>query len=101
MKNHQLAPGKKNNRITRRVIELHEKGFVMDFHLMERCMFQCTQSSDSFAAEDLTITVIDQVFDQFSKSIKYIHTVETSMGYKGVLLCDQVCTSQGFSQLAS
>jgi len=90
---------KTNNSITRRVIELHEKGFTMDFDFMGNKNFRCLQSDDDFYPEDISITVIDQLYDQFTKSLKYIHTIETSNGYKGVLLSDKVCTDQSLRRL--
>jgi len=93
MKN-QLAKTKRlNGRITKRVIELHEKGYSMDFHSISKHYYLCLQDSFGFAIDDLVIVVIDQIFDKFSNSYKYIHTVETTTGYKGVLLSDDICTT--------
>ena len=88
---------KTNTRITKRIIELHEKGFLLDFHFLGERNFQCLQAEGNFLAEDLCITVIDQVFDQFSRTFKYIHAIETSNGYKGVLLSEEICTTQSLT----
>ena len=88
---------KTNTRITKRIIGLLKKGFQLDFHLLEEQNFQCLQAKGNFLAEDLCITVIDQVFDQFSRTFKYIHSIETSNGYKGVLLSEQICTTQSLT----
>jgi len=92
MKN-QHSPKKLNGKITKRVIELHEKGYCMDFQSISQHYYLCLQDSFGFAIDDLVIVVIDQIFDRFSKTYKYIHTVETTNGYKGVLLSDNICTT--------
>jgi hypothetical protein len=93
MKN-QLARTKRlNGRITKRVIELHEKGYSMDFQSISKHYYLCLQDSFGFAIDDLVIVVIDQIFDRFSKTYKYIHTVESTTGCKGVLLSDNICAT--------
>lgn len=82
-----------NGRITRRVIELHEKGYSMDFQSLSKHDYLCLQNSYGFAIDDLVIVVIDQIFDRISRTFKYIHTVETTTGDKGVLLSDTVCAT--------
>jgi len=88
---------KTNTRITKRIIGLLKKGFQLDFHFLEEQNFQCLQAEGNFLAEDLCITVIDQVFDRFSRTFKYIHSIETSNGYKRVLLSEQICTTQSLT----
>lgn len=97
MRNLRPQSGRTNNRMTSRVIELHEKGYNMDFLLSEQQDFLCIQDSSSFEKDELYIMVIDQIFDHFSKTIKYIHTVETPTGEKGILLCDRVCTNRSYN----
>lgn len=93
MKPQPAQTRKLNGRITRRVIELHEKGYSMDFQSISKHYYLCLQDSFGFAIDDLVIIVVDQVFDRYSKTFKYIHTVETTTGYKGVLLSEQVCAT--------
>ena len=94
MKNQASSYHKTNQRITKRVIELHEKGYHMDFHYLNKESMLCLQDNNYFDISELAIMVVDQVYDQFTRSFKYIHTVETTSGYRGVLLCDMVYTGQ-------
>lgn len=93
MKNQPARTKKMNSRITRRVIELHERGYSMDFQSLSKHYYLCLQNSYGFVIDDLVIVVIDQIFDQLSSTFKYIHTVETTSGDKGVLLSDTICTT--------
>ena len=92
MKPNQTTNRRQNYGITKRIIELHESGFVFDFeHLHQNCL-RCIQDNLDFQLDDLSVIVVDQVYDQFTRSIKYVHSIETSSGYKGVLLCDFIYT---------
>ncbi|RWY46042.1 hypothetical protein [Mucilaginibacter gilvus] len=82
---------KLNNALTRRVIDLHDKGYTHDFLPMDGQHFLCLQDSVDFSVEDLNIQVIDHGFDQLSKTYKYIHTIETINGSKGLLVSDVNC----------
>ncbi len=84
MKNNRI---KLNNALTSRVIDLHNQGYTDDF-LSVKDDFFCLQNSENFSLADLNIQVIDQGFDQFTKTYKYIHTIETSNGKKGLLIAD-------------
>ena len=86
---------KLNNALTRRVIELHSKGYTDDYMPTADHKLQCMQDSLDFAVEDLDIQIIDQQFDQLSNSYKYIHTIETINGSKGLMITDFICT-KGF-----
>lgn len=85
---------KLNNALTMRVIDLHDKGFTNDFLPMKDQHFLCLQDEVDFSADDLNITVVDQAFDQLTKTYKYIHTIETVNGSKGLLVCDMICTGK-------
>lgn len=86
---------KLNSALTQRVIALHDKGYTHDFLPMQNQHFLCLQDSLDFAIEDLNIEVVDQSFDHFTKSYKYIHTIEAANGAKGLLVCDSIYT-KGF-----
>ncbi|WP_184544691.1 hypothetical protein [Mucilaginibacter sp. FT3.2] len=77
---------KLNSALTSRVIDLHDQGYTDDFLSVKDECFLCLQNSENFSLADLNIQVIDQGFDQFSKTYKYIHTVETANGNKGLLI---------------
>ena len=84
---------KLNNALTRRVIDLHDRGYTNDFLPTTDNKFLCIQDSEDFSAGELDIKVIDQQFDQLTKTYKYIHTIETINGSKGLLVIDFICTS--------
>jgi hypothetical protein len=84
MKNNKITL---NNALTNRVIDLHDQGYTDDF-LAVKDEFCCLQNNENFSLADLNIHVIDQGFDQFSKTYKYIHTIETTNGNKGLLIAD-------------
>ncbi|MES2650661.1 MAG: hypothetical protein V4663_02920 [Bacteroidota bacterium] len=81
---------KLNSVITKRVIELQDQGYLYDFMFLGKQKFICLQDSVCFHAPDVSIKVIDQVYDQFSNCYKYIHAIETASGYKGVLLEEEI-----------
>ncbi len=90
MKN--IRSKKLNSTITARVIDLHSQGYIDDFLPTPDKTFMCLQNSENYAITDLSIKVIDQGFDQLTKSYKYIHTIETINGDKGLLVADFICT---------
>lgn len=75
-----------NSLITKRVIELQDQGYLYDFMCVEKQKFVCLQDSVCFHSPDVSIRLVDQVYDQFSNCYKYIHAVETSTGHKGLML---------------
>jgi hypothetical protein len=90
--------GKKlNHTITARVIDLHGKGYTDDFLPAKDQTLMCIQNSENFAMADLHIKVIDQGFDQLTNTYKYIHTIETVNGDKGLLIADFICTTPFFA----
>jgi hypothetical protein len=88
---------KLNHALTSRVIDLHNQGYTDDFLPSQDQTFVCLQNSENFTADDLSIKVIDQGFDQLTKTYKYIHTIETSNGSKGLLITDFICTTPFFA----
>ena len=86
MKSALLKIRKRNNAITKRVIELQDQGYLYDFMYLGKEKFLCLQDSVCFYPPDVSIKLIDQAYDQFSNCYKYIHSVETASGYKGLLL---------------
>ena len=77
---------KMNSVITKRVIELQDQGYLYDFMVLGKQKFLCLQDSVCFHAPDISIKVVDQVYDHFSNCYKYIHAVETATGHKGLML---------------
>ena len=81
-----------NRAITRQVINLHKQGYVNDFCLCNKHLL-CMQNAVNFRVNDVCIKVIDQVYDQLSRRFKYIHTIDTCNGEKGVMIIDQIFTN--------
>ncbi|GGH21911.1 hypothetical protein [Mucilaginibacter phyllosphaerae] len=87
-----LRTKKLNHAITARVIALHGQGYTDDFLPAKDQTFMCLQNSENFALPDLQIQMIGQGFDQLTNTYKYIHTIETITGSKGLLISDFICT---------
>jgi len=92
-----LKSKKLNHAITSRVIDLHSQGYTDDFLAAKDHTFHCLQNSEDFLITDLYIKVVDQGFDQLTKTYKYIHTIETINGSKGLLIADFICTAPLFA----
>ncbi|WP_162996334.1 hypothetical protein [Mucilaginibacter celer] len=84
---------KMNRTLTKWVIDLHGKGYTDDFLQVNNQRLRCIQNSEDFPITDLNIKVIDQGFDQLTQTYKYIHTIETMDGGKGLLVVEDVCPS--------
>ncbi|MEJ5993344.1 hypothetical protein WG904_02850 [Pedobacter sp. Du54] len=82
-----------NGVITSRIIELQNEGYLYDFMSLDKHKFVCLQDSVCFHSPDISIKLIDQVYDQFGHCYKYIHTVETATGCKGLLLDEGIYTN--------
>ncbi|MFD2146126.1 hypothetical protein [Mucilaginibacter antarcticus] len=81
-----------NGAITRRVIALQAKGYGVDFFMIGRQMI-CTQSNCEFPVDVLDIRVVDQAYDRLNKCYKYIHTVESADGEKGLFIGETIVTN--------
>jgi hypothetical protein len=79
-----------NSLLTRKVIDLHKKGYELDFVLEQPDRLICVQNNRLFESECLLVILVQQGFDKRSGKFKYIHTVETPYGDKGLLLSDCV-----------
>lgn len=83
-----------NSRLTDKVIQLHNNGFEVDFSLLNKATLVCLQDNRCFYNQQACVRLIDQVFDFISHSYKYIHTVETSCGTKGLLIIEGIYTCE-------
>lgn len=79
-----------NSSITRKVIELHNIGYIFDFQILNQQDVICLQDNNHFPKENVQVKMMGQGYDLFSHSFKYVHTIETSCGKRGLLLADQV-----------
>lgn len=85
---------KLNRTLTKWVIDLHGKGYINDFSQINNQRLRCVQNCEDFSIEDLNINVIDEAFDQLTQTYKYIHTIETMDGDRGLLVVEALCTPQ-------
>jgi len=79
-----------NETMTKKVIELHGKGYDCDFLLVGHKILLCMQNNRRYPVKDVMVNVVKRAYDGFSHTYKHIHTIETSSGEKGVLLSDSV-----------
>ena len=93
---------RKNNNLRgakniRRIIKLHQTGYAYDFQLIFPNKLICLQESLSFRLKDVDICVLDQLFDDECGEYKYIHSIDTCCGYRGLMLSREIITSLGVS----
>lgn len=77
-----------NSFLTKQVIDLHARGYHLDFALIEDFGFLCLQSNLSFLSEAVELRLAAQGFDQLSCCQKYVYTVEAFTGEHGLLMAD-------------
>lgn len=85
-----------NERITNKVIELQEKGFDLDFQFLGTKELICLQNNIIFGVDNVEIMVREQAYDQISHSQKFIHSVETFEGLRGILLSERKVENHSF-----
>lgn len=78
-----------NHKITKHIITLHSQGYVADFQIGRNRNIICNDEEPYPIFRDFSIRIIDICFDQLSGSYKYLHTIETECGKKGLLLTDE------------
>jgi len=78
--------------MTQKIIEMHGKGYELDFQIAEDPSVICLQDNVAYSRERVQIRVVDQCFDRVSKRFQYIHTIETACGRKGLLLHERIYT---------
>lgn len=86
-----------NDQITQNVIALQAKGFDLDFQILGGKELICIQNNVIFEMGQLEIKVVDQGYDELSRSSKYIHSVETFQGLRGILLSPKRFDNCGFA----
>ena len=84
-----------NRPVTKRLIDLHEKGFVYDFYVKDACSITCAQDGLNFLKHETLIELIDLGYDQLSNAYTYVHSVDTFCGYKGIMMSAEIlCTNR-------
>ena len=81
---------KLNSSLTNKVIELHNTGYDQDFQLQGQKHLLCLQDNRLFNFDNVLVRLIDQGYDNLSHSFKYIHTIDTGCGQKGILLTSKI-----------
>lgn len=89
MKNKTRTTNRLNVSITKKVIELQERGYDCDFLLLTNGSLLCMQTNIKYPLNTVVIDRMEQGYDFFSQSYKNVHTIETGNGEKGVLLTEQ------------
>jgi hypothetical protein len=83
-----------NFNLTRRVIELHAQGYHFDYLALGNCQLLCIQNNRAIPAATANINVVGQAYDQLSRSLKYIHTIDSGNGEMGVMIAETIYTTQ-------
>jgi hypothetical protein len=86
----QQSLRKLNPTLTNWVISLHQKEYTDDFLSITPEKLQCVQNGESFAITDLRINLVDCSYDLFTQSYQYIHTIDTQVGCRGLLIMNGI-----------
>jgi hypothetical protein len=78
--------------LTKKIIALHEQGYDQDFKFADDNLLLCVQTDKYYDMAGVTFRLEDQQYDYLSHSFKYLHTIETGSGEKGILLMDGILT---------
>ncbi|KQM69607.1 hypothetical protein ASE74_06370 [Pedobacter sp. Leaf216] len=89
MKNIARTTNRLNVSITKKVIELQERGYDCDFLLLANGNLLCMQTNFNYPLNTVAIKQMEHGYDFFSHSYKHVHTIETGNGEKGVLLTEK------------
>jgi len=81
---------KKNESLTNWVIILHQTGYINDFFPFNNGEVQCVQNGENFPIKDLRVILIDCCYDLLTRSFRYIHTIDTEAGYRGLLITNRI-----------
>ena len=94
------SPAKKNRSFSfnfaEKVIELQAKGYHLDYYIGCNRELLCAQNSEAIPSAAVMIDLVGHAYDQLSRRFKYLYTIETCNGEKGVMVADCV-----FSNLLS
>ena len=82
-----------NCSLTKKIIRLHNEGYTFDFHVISNDQIICIQDGTIHCFLCTAINVLDQCYDVITHTYKYVHTIETACGYKGLLVADRIYTA--------
>ncbi|HKG08859.1 MAG TPA: hypothetical protein VKB19_20480 [Pedobacter sp.] len=77
-----------NSALTRQLIALHFRGYVLDFIFAEHRFFLCLQNNLLYDIGQVRVKLVSQIFDSLNKCYKYLHTIESENGDRGIFLSD-------------
>ncbi|WP_231424330.1 MULTISPECIES: hypothetical protein [Pedobacter] len=89
MKNRTRITNRLNVSITRKVIELQEKGYDCDFLILANDSLLCLQTNIKYPIKSVSIERMEHGYDFFSSTYKHVHTIVTGNGERGVLLTEK------------
>ena len=76
-----------NSSVTKKIMDLQGRGYEYDFNVAGTNLI-CLQDDAVFSFDSVTVNLIDIEYDQIDLTYKYLHTVETHSGDRGILLSD-------------
>lgn len=85
-------PRELNSQLTKTLVELHAKGYHFDFFPLNQRWLLCLQNNRVVLLDTVYIYIVGQVYDQLSRSFKYIHTIDTGDGEQGVMVAEGIYT---------
>lgn len=88
----QPSTKKLNRTLTDWVISLHQRGYTDDFVPVNAEKVQCLQDGENFAIRDLRVNLVDCGYDLLTHTYQYIHTIDTQVGYRGLLITNGILT---------
>ncbi|WP_316849008.1 hypothetical protein [Pedobacter agri] len=89
MKNRTRVTNRLNVSITKKVIELQEKGYDCDFLLLANGSLLCIQTNRKYPMSSVSIEATEHGYDFFSQSYKHVHKIVTGNGEQGLLLTEK------------
>lgn len=79
-----------NVAMSKRIARLHDAGFCNDYSLTPLKQLQCVQDNFCYHDDQVSVMLVDQVYDRLLKRICYLHTVETETGDRGLLILQDI-----------
>jgi len=87
----ELTASKKFLGIERSLLySLMTKGYTHDFRLRKNNQLLCIQNNKTFPAENVTVGLADLCYDHTTHACKYVHTIDSICGIKGLLVTEKI-----------
>jgi len=77
-----------NKEFTKTLIRLHNQGYDLDFYMDSKGSLVCAQNGELFPCEYVGVELVNQVYDFIANIFKYVHTVDTVCGTKGIMVME-------------